>query len=177
MSLAISLRVNELGKSARVRRPGARRGICNPLPYHLAMPPGHLALVDLTPEPHVTSTRQLYPEPHSCAKCGGLFQVALPRCYTGWVGRDLLLCVRCAAVALCYHSSSQVAAGTLPPTPQNRAALEEAVWKLLEPSEIACTEDDLAVTDWVLSLFSGEAEALDWVVEAVRRRQGAEGVQ
>lgn len=174
MRSAISLRVNELGKSARARRPAARRGICNPLPYHLAMPPAALALVDLTPEPHVTSTRKLYPEPHSCAKCGGLFVVALPRIYGGWAGRDLILCARCAAAALCYHTGG-LSSGTLPLTEANKTALEEAVWKLLEPNGQTCTEDDLAVTDWVLSLFSGEAEALEWVVAAVKRRQAAGG--
>ncbi len=156
----------DLGKS-RDRGPGWwRQRVCNPLPYHLAMPPVAALPEDLTPVEPMTS--ELYPPGGLCAKCGGFFLSHIPQPYSLWGGRDALLCLRCAA--------SGLVSGSVPVTEENRHTAEEAAWRLLGPQKAQETEDDFGLLDWLLhSIERNEGNAgLDrWAAAAeehVRRR-------
>ena len=137
------------------------------MPYHLAMPPLVEQLAAANPDEVAALAHKLYREPHSCAKCGGLFLATKVGVYELADGRFIGLCVRCAAHALC--------SGDAPADGENRETWERCAWHALAPCGEVPTEDDAMMSGWLLSMVA-EQEGLrglaGWVDAALERVKG-----
>lgn len=157
-----------LGKNSPGWWQPERRRICNPLPYHLAMPPLVESLLAANPEDMPSSDRELYPTPSSCAKCGGLFVSTPVHAYELTSTRHLLLCARCAACGIC--------SGEVAKNDWNRETWEHAAWSAIAPETHAGTQDDAAVTAWLLDLIvrqDGHGALEAWAARAAEERSKA----